>query len=227
MRVKVIDINNTHPCKLIYSIGASNVVYGTDEGVCRITGEESKGIDFDKWVRKTFNDHDSLHQGNIISNEALFCFDESSTVLQEKTNRGKPQRFRTYSHIVHRNEWYCLTKADKEQIYNLIVDGAELVCLAESGQKHILFKHKIGMWQIEEIFVYPDIEHFKFLHQSMQLLLGIGFTQSSIIKGEYNPNFISKNGFEVWKTNEDKIKNHRGTSMFDFASFMLFKKEVI
>jgi len=40
-------------------------------------------------VRKTFNDHDFLFPGTIISNEALFCFDESSEIVKEKSVKVK------------------------------------------------------------------------------------------------------------------------------------------
>lgn len=210
-----------HPCELIYSL-SSRPLYGEIEGVCRITGKKSKGLDFSKWVKPTFTDHASLKSGNIISNEALFCFDEASAEVQAKAGKDKLQRFRTYSHMVYKGQWFCLTKADKKRIYEMICDGASLVCLTDTGQKHILFKHKIGMWQLDELFIYPDIEYLQFLHSTMQNLLHAGFTQTSIINGDYNPNFIAKNGFEIWKINEDKIKEHRGKPMFDFASWMLF-----
>ncbi len=67
--------NTENPCARIYNIGAENKIYGTEKGICRITGLEGVGINFDKWARDTFNDHDSLFPGTIISNEALFCFD--------------------------------------------------------------------------------------------------------------------------------------------------------
>jgi hypothetical protein len=47
-------------CELIYKIGANNYTYGYDKGVCRITGKESEGILFDKWVKDTFTDLASL-----------------------------------------------------------------------------------------------------------------------------------------------------------------------
>jgi CRISPR type IV-associated protein Csf3 len=102
-----------HTCELIYEIGAKSKVYGSEKGICRITGKESIGLPFDKWVRDTFNDHDFLYPGTIISNEALFCFDESSEIIQKKTGRDKPQRFRTYSHIIKNGEWYCVGWPDK------------------------------------------------------------------------------------------------------------------
>ena len=160
-----------HPCVSIYISGANGIIYGTSKGICRVTGLESEGIKFDSWVKETFNDHDRLFPGTIISNEALFCFEENSTLIQEKTGRDKPQRFRTYSHILKEGKWYCLTKSDKRLIFDLIIQGAELVCLSDSGQKHVLFKHKPGLWQLDELFVTPDIELLKFLHHHMCSLL--------------------------------------------------------
>lgn len=210
-----------HPCQLIYSL-SSRKVYGNVDGTCRITGKTGKGLNWNKYVKPTFTDHAYLFPGDIISNEALFCFDEVSEEVQRKTGKEKLQRFRTYSHIIYNGEWFCVTKADKKRIYEMICNGAELVCLTDTGQKHILFKHKIGMWQLDELFIYPDREYLQFLHSTMQNLLHAGFTQTSIINGDYNPNFIAKNGFKIWRINEDKIKEHRGKPMFDFASWMLF-----
>jgi len=219
------DRNKMNVCKEIYQIGGENKIYGTENGVCRITGEEGIGLNFDSWVRDTFNDHDNLYPGTIISNEAMFCFDEASEIVQKKTGRDKPQRFRTYSHIIRNGEWYCLTKADKRLIMQLIVDGAEMVCLTETGQKHILFKHKPGMWQLDELHVKPDIELLKYLHYHMCELLAYQFSQTEIITGGYISGRIIKAGIKTWKEHEDAIKQFRGKGIFDFTAFMLYTDE--
>ena len=211
-----------HTCEHIYEIGAKNKVYGSEKGICRITGKESIGIPFEKWVKNTFNDHDRLFPGTIISNEANFCFDESSEVVQKKTGRDKPQRFRTYSHIIKDGNWYCVTKADKALIFQLIIECAEMVCLTETGQKHVLFKHKTGMWQLDELHVKPDVELLGLLHYNMCELLAYQFSQSEIITGDYKSNRILKAGLENWQEHETKIKEHRGSGIFDFTAFMLF-----
>lgn len=214
-----------HICEIIYNIGAESLRYGEVEGYCRITGQKSEGLEFDKWVKKTFNDYAFLKNGSIISNEALFCFDESSEIIKKKVRRDKLQRFRTYSHIVKNNNWYCLTKADKRKIYDLVVSDAEIVCLTETGQKHILFKHRQGFWQLDELFVIPDIELFKFLHVNMCELMNLGFSQKEIIENSYKQHRINKCGLKVWYKFESKIKQYRGTGIFDFTSFMLFSDE--
>lgn len=211
-----------HTCEQVYEIGANKKVYGSAKGVCRITGKLSTGLLFEKWVKDTFNDHDFLFPGTIISNEALFCFDESSEIIQKKTGRDKPQRFRTYSHIIKDGEWYCLTKADKRLILQLIIEGAEMVCLTETGQKHVFFKHKAGLWQLDELHVRPDIELLGLLHYNMCELLAYQFSQAEIISGDYKSNRILKAGLNNWKKHEDFIKEYRGSSMFNFTSFMLY-----
>lgn len=215
-----------HICELIYEIGSEEKIYGTDPGICRITGKPGIGIKFEKWVRKTFNDHDWLFPGSIISNEALFCFDESSEIVQEKANKDKPQRFRTYSHIVKKNEWFCLTKADKRQVFRLIVEGARVICLTQTGQKHILFKHKPGMWQLDELHVKPDIELLRHLHHHMSKLLSFQFSQNEIITGDYRSGRVFKAGLKNWTDHESEIKKYRGKGIFDFTSFMLFADEI-
>jgi len=214
-----------HTCDQVYKAGADNKIYGSEKGICRITGKETTGLNFYKWVKKTFNDHDFLVPGTIISNEALFCFDESSEIIKNKTNKDKLQRFRTYSHILKSDEWFCVTKADKRQILQLIIDGAEMVCLTETGQKHILFKHKSGMWQLDELHVIPNIELLKLLHFNMCELMTYQFSQTEIITGNYSSGRIIKAGLKKWQEHENIIKEHRGSGIFDFTAFMLYTDE--
>ena len=211
-----------HPCLTIYRIGAAGKRYGDTPGVCRITGLQSEGLPFEKWVKDTFTDHAYLKPGTIISNEALFCFDEKSEIIQQMTDKEKPQKFRTYSHIVYKGKWYCKTKGDKEEIFNMIINGAELVCLTDTGQKHVLFKHRPGMWQLDEMFVMPDIPAFKRLHTDMRALMAMGFSQKEIITGNYIQYRIQKAGLQAWIKAETKIRNQRGTKLFNLASWMLF-----
>jgi len=212
-----------HPCERIYEIGASGKIYDQTPGVCRITGKTSMGQDFKKWVRDTFTDHGSLKPGTIISNEAMFCFDESSAIVQAMAGKEKAQRFRTYSHLIDSDgNWHCCTKADKKRLFEMITEGATLVCLTDSGQKHLLFKHKPGIWQLDDQFVFPDIKRLQFLHEKMMYLLSIGFTQAEIITGKYLQYRIQQVGIESWKPCEDLLKKHRGTKFFNFTAWLMY-----
>jgi len=209
-----------HACDTIYSL-SQRPIYGEVEGICRITGRAGKGIPFERWVKETFTDHAYLKPGDIISNEALLCFDESSLEIQQKTGRDKPQRFRTYSHFVADGSWYCLTKADKQRMVALL-PTASLVCITDTGQRHILFKHKDGMWQLDEMFVRPDIETFTFLHSSMMALLALGFSQEEIRSGNYSQGRIAKAGVDSWRELETKLRPYRGTQIFTFTSWLMY-----
>ncbi len=62
-----------------------------------------------------------------------------------------------YSHILKDQYFYCLTKTDKKQISELITHCDDILCFAGSGDKHLLCKHKSGMWQVEEITIIPSL----------------------------------------------------------------------
>jgi len=217
------QVDSLHPCERIYAIAADGKIYGIESGICRITGKLSAGTNFRKWVRDTFTDHAYLKPGSIISNEAQFCFDESSEIVMRQSGKDKPQRFRTYSHLIDdEGKWHCVTKADKRLIYKLIAGGASLVCLTDSGQKHLLFKHRPGMWQLDDLFVFPDIDRFIELHRNMCQLLDLEFSQTEVITGRYLQYRIIKCGIDRWKPIEEILKPYRGTPFFNFTSWLLF-----
>jgi len=193
-------------------------------GICRISGIASKGTSFDSWVKNTFTDRNSLLPGDIISCEALFCFNEASELIQQKTGRDKPQRFRTYSHLITKSgEWLCLTKANKETIAGLIKSGeCDVVCLTDLGQKHIFFKNRTGFWQLDELHIPQDVSEFTRLHGLMIEMLCLGFGQGQIQSGKYYHSQIIKAGFENWQKIENQLAQHRGKPMFDFAAWLMF-----
>lgn len=216
-----------HSCIEIYEKFGEGFSVGNKSGVCRITGQHSTGIKFEKWVKDTFTDHASLVPGTIISNAAAFCFVEDSAIIQQKTGRDKAQRFRTYSHIVTQMDWFCLTKADKKLIKNLICSGeCKIVCLTDSGQKHIFFKHRPGFWQLDEMFVKPDIAEFERIHGVMMRLLSLGFGQEQIKTGQYYQSQIIKVGVIAWQQLEAQISAMRGEPLFDFAAWLMFNEKI-
>ncbi len=207
--------------KKIYLISGSPI-FGEIEGVCRVTGKKSKGLSFKEWVKKTFTDYSYLYQGEIISNEALFSFLELSEIIQKKVGKEKPQNFRTYSHIVYKNEWLCFTKANKKEIVEILKNNPEFVCLTSTGQKHLAFKNKEGFWQLDEIFVVPDIMLFTEIHEFMIEMLKFGYNQKEIITGIYKAKTIKKIGIFNHLKKENYLSKHRGKPMFDFCAFLMY-----
>lgn len=219
-------IQGLHPCEIVYQAAGMKNTSGIP-GTCRITGKQSTGVLFHKWVKDTFTDHGYLKPGNIISNEALFCFDESSELIQKKTGRDKLQKFRTYSHIVTKSgEWMCCTKANKEEITEFILsDSCEIISLTESGQKHVFFKNRLGFWQLDESFVAADVEKFRLIHGLMMELLTLGFGQEQVKTGKYNQVQIIKVGFPVWQKIESQLSKHRGDPFFDFVGWLMYSQK--
>lgn len=216
-----------HPCKIIVDTLDEKPFYGDTEGVCRITGEKSKGMPFQKWVKKTFTDTEHLHSGDIISNEALFTFQEKSDILKDKTDKEKPQRFRNYSHFVVNGEWFAFTKANKGEMKRILLsEDPELAVMSESGQRHLLFKSKPMSWQLEDAIIKPDKERLGSISNIVDSLYGMGFTQEEVRTGRYNQHKIVKAGLKKWKGFEDKCEQERGSVYFDLAMFLITKKEI-
>lgn len=197
-----------------------------DLGICRVTGAETYGTDFPAWVAKRdkFNDYAILLPGTILSYEALLTFDEQSTLLAQKTGRDKPQRFRTYCHIVtEAGEWHACTKADKQLMLNLITtQNPVVVCLTDTGQKHLLCKAKRGFWQLDDSFIVPDVALLTQLHTDMMHLLSLGFSQTEVKSGNYNSGRIIAVGIKTWQEAENKIKHYRNMPIFDLAAWLMY-----
>jgi len=201
---------------------------------CRICGEEcGDGTLFDEWVKPTFTDHDKLHDGDVICDACLFWFDERSEELARRIGKDKPQRMRNYSHFVVNGEWIPLSKGDKRamQVLLLAEPFPELAAIAESGQKHIVFRvtrnpsgSKAGWVQFEEraLFVRPD---------ELRVLLGIietlytTFSKSEIGTGQYRQYRIRKFGLAGWLALEARIKPVRGALLFRLALFLAQKEK--
>lgn len=198
-------------------------IIDTHEGICRITGRKGRGVIFNKWVKKTFTDWAYLYEGDIISNEAAFCFCELSLIMQEKTGRDKPQNFRTYSHIITNDEeWLCFTKANKKDIVGILQKKPKVVCLTDTGQKHIFFKGREGFWQLDELHIMPDLERFNKIHSYMMGLLKKGYNQTEIKTGDYKFNTVKKVGLPFHVEAKKRLEEWRGLPMFDFASWLMY-----
>ncbi len=202
--------------------------------ICRIcAADDVNGIDFHKWVRPTFTDHDKLVDGNIICDKCLFWFDESSTDLASRLGKESPQRMRNYSHFVVNGEWIPLGKGDKERMKELLLGAPfpELAAIAESEQKHIVFRATwnprgadAGWVQFEEqsLFVKPD--ELRKLLDIIELLYR-EFTKKEIETGVYKSHRIRKFGIEEWYALESQLRVVRSSSLFFLALFLSQKRE--
>lgn len=202
-------------------------------GTCRFCGRDSDGVDFDGWVKDTFTDFDKLLVGEIVCNDCLFFFDEKSARLTEITGKEKLQRMRNYSHFIVNGQWIPLSKGDKKRMTALLLGYPfpELAAIAESGQKHIVFRATLnpagsrrGWVQFEEQPVFVDPDRLRELLATIERLY-VGFSKSHIEIGRYPSYLILKFGVDNWIELEDKLKKERGSLLFSFAIFLAQRED--
>lgn len=200
-------------------------------GTCRFCGQLGTGDAFQKWVRPTFTDHDKLLPGEIICDACRFWFDEQSVLLAERMGKDKPQRMRTYSHFIVNGEWTPLSKAHKARMRTLLLTPPfpELAVIADSGQKHLVFRATrnppgagSGCVQFEEteLYVEPDALAARL---SVVDALYETFAKSEIETSRYAGYRIQQFGIERWLTLENRVKGWRGQPLFALALFLAQK----
>jgi len=195
---------------------------------CRICGQVGQGPPFDEWVRDTFVDWDKIGTGEIICQQCLFWFDEHSMDLARRFVKDRPQRMRNYSHIIMGGEWIPLSKVHKRRMSRLLTGACfpELVAIAVSGQKHIVFRaprnppgSEAGWVQFEEraIWVVPAD-----LHMLLGLIeeLLVHFSKAEIDTGHYRMHRIVNFGVKRWTTLEGSLRMARGSPLFALALFL-------
>ena len=202
--------------------------------ICRICGNKGVGINFNEWVKPTFTNLDQLYQGEIICNACLFWFNEKDENLAEIIGKDKPQRIRTYSHIIKNEKWTPYLKNQNQELFKQIVDFPfpELCVVADSGQKHLVFRAKRnmpgqinGFVQFEETSFFLEVQKFveiyKFINELYQ-----SFNREEIRTGQYpNMKKIIDFGFVKWKVLENEIKKHRNSNLFELALFFTKKED--
>jgi len=192
---------------------------GDDLGRCRVCGIEGNGAIFEQWVRPTFTDFDKLQSGSIICSACQFCFAEQSKLLAAEVGKEKPQRMRNYSHFVVDKEWLPLSKARKrDMIYILLYRKPEVAIIAQSGQKHIIFRAVPGIVQFEEQQI-PDLRGMGPLFAAIETLYSV-FSKSEIESGDYSHHHILNFGLSFWHELESTVAPVRQTALFALALFL-------
>lgn len=203
----------------LHTIAGSPPMRGEAHGICRICGHYGTGMLFDEWVRDTFNDRDKLKPGDIICHACQFLFSEASPVLAAKVGKEKPQRMRNYSHFVVDGDWYPLNKGQKREMRDLLLRCPSLAVVAESGQKHLLFRAKPGWLQFEEQSA-PHNPAALQRHIDAIDALYLHFNKVEIASGRYSPHRIKACGVDVFTELEGCAAQLRGGLYFDVALFL-------
>jgi len=136
-----------------------------------------------------------------------------------------PQRMRNYSHFVVGGEWVPLSKGNKAQMRDILLNESPTVAvIAESGQKHIIFRAVPGVIQFEEQQI-PDWCGLGPLLDIVEILYSGGFSKGEIETGDYAQHQILRFGLVGWWKWEEILRRHRRTLLFSLALFLAQKSE--
>lgn len=175
----------------------------------------------------TFMDHDKARAplSPHICQACAFSMQERSTTLAKRVGKDKPQLMRNYSHIVLHGVWYPLSKAQKTETYALLLQLPEVAVIAVSGQKHLLFRARPGLWQVEEQAVPPDVATLQAIMEHVQALYDAGFGKSEMQSGDYLPYRLFRCDLDAWHAHETALRRWRGSALFELAIYLVQKTE--
>jgi hypothetical protein len=207
-------------CQIIWEAAGAPPLEGSKDGACRTCGARAVGMEFDTWVRSTFTDWDKLTGGEIICHACQFCFTDRNEQLTAITGKDKLQRMRNYSHFVSGGKWFPLSKGDKAVMRQLLMESPEVAVIAESGQKHLIFRARPGWWQFEDNCLLPFPGELQALLEVVDRLYAGGFAKAEIESGRYAQQRILQFGFEEWCELEARIRAKRGSYQLLLALFL-------
>lgn len=209
---------------ILWSAAGSPPQVADASGACRICGTpEVDGTSFDSWVRDTFTDWDKIVPGDLICQPCQFCFSEASEMLARTVGRDKPQRMRNYSHFIVDGEWCPLSKTHKLRMVELLRRKFDVAIVADSGQKHIIFRAVPGIAQFEEQSVF-DLDGALGLLEPIEILYA-SFSKKEIGSGAYRQHRVIHFGVNQWIELERTVKPARGSLSFDLALFLAQRTE--
>jgi len=220
---------------LVFS-AAGHKLKPADERCYLCGGPAFDPVPRDEWVKPTFTDfaYAAAPESDAICAACVWALSDRNAELQTMRGKDKPQRMRNYSHIVHAGQWHAYTKGEKRDIVRHLIDGTglpELCIIAESGQKHLVFKAQTNPpsqcagWIIfEERSMWIKQDQLRTAYHRIIDLMAAGCFKSEIESGNYSRNHIAKCGLEMWRQTEQFLKSVRGSDEFTVAIFLATKE---
>lgn len=213
-----------HVTHILWGAAGQPPMPGEYSGICRVCGQQGDGLEFVAWVRPTFTDWDKLLPGEILCHACQFAFAEKSKMLTRLTGKEKPQRMRNYSHFVVGDEWLPLSKANKARMAHILLyDDWRVAVIAQSGQKHLVFRARPKVAQFEEQQM-PDLRGLGNLLATVEMLYSC-FSKVEIETGNYAQYRVMRFDPLRWWELESVLKSQRQTTLFELALFLAQRKE--
>lgn len=181
---------------------------------------------FPAWVKDTFTDWDKLQHGAIICHACQYCTADAAPGLAVRVGKDKPQKMRNYSHFVNnQGVWHPLSKGVKGEMLRLLLAGAPVAVIAESGQKHLLPFARIGWWTFELATVPPFPDLLMTILAVVEPLYQAGIAKTEIATGRYDGKRIMAVGVQTWRAAENQIRTWRGGLPLNLALFLAQKDD--
>lgn len=197
-------------------------------GLCRVCGEQSRGVSFAAWVADTFTNYDGIGPGDILCHICQFAFAQRDPELTRRTGKDKLQRMQNYSHIVCNGEWHPLHKGQKTELLDLLRRGPELAVIAVSGQKHLVFRARPGWWQVEEQAVWPGLAALEECLAHVGKLYRV-YSKTEIETEQYSPGrtmqYAQSYGIDDYLATVAALRKWRGGPYLSLALYLAQKAD--
>lgn len=223
------------PTQLLYAAAGAPPVPDaepSDAALCWLCGGalDGSGVPRRQAIKATFTDHDCARapESDAFCAACVWIMAERNDALTARTGKDKPQRGRNYSHFVKAGVWYPLGKAQKDAMRALLLEPPfpELAVIADSGQKHLVFKARanppdaaMGWVQFEEQVIWVDPAQLATTLELVEALYVI-FSKTEIATGAYNHRRILDFGLERWRALEAEVRPLRNRALFNLALFL-------
>lgn len=223
------------PTQMLYAAATGNQLQslGNECWLCGGGGAEIPKYEF---VKDTFTDHDKAKSpaSEFVCAACVWCAAESNEILTARLNAVKPQKIRGYSHIVKNGVWHVFSKSHKSEMRRIICEKTDdewLAVIADSGQKHLVFRSQISiantaLVQFELQKVQFDISELDTLVSEIETAMQFGISKNAIERGEYvDIKTAFAFGVENIKKLERVVKPKRGTGLLALALWLSQKDE--
>lgn len=198
--------------------------FGLDDR-CWLCGGETHGVGWPRRtaVAETFTNHNlaRVPTSETICQACVYLSSVESWGSYVADHPGKELKtggvisWRFYSHAVSSAGHECPNRARWRQLLVAPPDPPFLFVIAESGQKHLLFRAAVAYdrdrypIQVEEDRLIICCDELQGCLNSFEYLYALGFSKQQIASGDYNQKTVRSVGLTTWRLAEAEISPYR------------------
>jgi CRISPR type IV-associated protein Csf1 len=188
--------------------------YGPDP-LCWLCGAPTHGVGWprDLALPPTYTNHNSAKQpgSNTVCQPCVALGSKETWEAyvadhpEKGLKTGHAMSWRCYSHVFAEGLHECPTRARWREWLLEPPEPPFLFIVATSGQKHLIFRGKVGHSrdvypvQFEEQSLFVERQTFARCLAAFEALYALGFSKDSILSGEYHHGQLLKVGLAAWR----------------------------